>query len=153
MRYLLDTGILLRLLNRDDAAHAEVRAAVRILKAQGHEIITSFQNISEFWNVCTRPAEARGGLGLSLSETQRRLRTIERIAAILADSPLTYTQWKQLVGDLDVKGVQVHDAKLAALMVVHGATHILTLNPTDFSRYPAIRAITPTQVLAAPGTP
>ena len=56
MRYLLDTGILVRLVNRQAAAHAQIRQAIRQLKRDGHTTVTSFQNLSEFWNVCTRPA-------------------------------------------------------------------------------------------------
>ena len=149
MRYLLDTGILLRLVNRQAAAHAEIRAAVRALKAGGNEVVTTFQNMSEFWNVCTRPIEARGGLGLSLEETRRRLRTIERIANVLHDSSEAYARWKELVVAHAVRGVQVHDAKLVALMGLSGITHILTLNPGDFARYPDVTAVTPAQVIAA----
>ena len=72
MRYLLDTGVLLRLVNRAAAEHPEVRAAVRVLKAQGHVTVTSFQNLSEFWNVCTRAETARGGLGLTLDAADFR---------------------------------------------------------------------------------
>jgi hypothetical protein len=39
--------------------------------------------------------------------------------------------------------VQVHDARLVALMQVHGITHILTLNGADFARYPGIVPIDP----------
>ena len=35
MRYLVDTGILLRLVNRSSPMHHQVRDAVRLLKAQG----------------------------------------------------------------------------------------------------------------------
>ena len=38
-----------------------------------------------------------------------------------------------------------HDARLVALMKVHGITHVLTLNPIDFARYAEITAITPSR--------
>lgn len=99
------------------------------------------QNVAEFWNVCTRPASARGGLGLSLAETNQRLRLLERIVAVLPDSPAAYQIWRNFVVSLGVVGVQVHDTRLAALMQVHGVTHILTLNTADFARFPAITAL------------
>ena len=43
----------------------------------------------------------------------------------------------------------MHDAKLVALMAVHGDSHILTLNPKDFARYPAVSAVTPEELLAS----
>jgi hypothetical protein len=42
-----------------------------------------------------------------------------------------------------VSGVQVHDARIAAAMRVHGVTHLLTLNTGDFTRYPGITAVHP----------
>jgi len=44
-----------------------------------------------------------------------------------------------------VKGKQVHDAKLAALMNSNGITHIMTLNGGDFTRYPGLVIIDPTK--------
>lgn len=63
MQYLLDTGILLRLVNPQAAEHSEIRHAVQELKRLGHSAVCTFQNRAEFWNVCTRPVTARGGLG------------------------------------------------------------------------------------------
>ena len=64
MQYLLDTGVLLRLVIRADPLHAQVRQAVGFLKNQGHQTVTLVQNVAEFWNVCTRPQAARGWNGL-----------------------------------------------------------------------------------------
>lgn len=104
MRHLLDTGIILRLLNRSAGDHESIRAAVRKLKAQGHECVTTLQNVCEFWNVCTRPARVRGGLGLTFDETHRRLRAIERILTLLPDSPDTFLRWKSLIEKHQVPG-------------------------------------------------
>lgn len=150
MQYLLDTGILLRLVNRQAVAHAEIRHAVRVLKRQGHVTVTTFQNLSEFWNVCTRPASARGGLDLTLDETRRRLGTILRITTLLPDTADAFGRWRELVVRHAVRGVQVHDAKLVAMMGVYGVSHLLTLNPSDFKRYPGISALTPDLVIGSP---
>ena len=45
-----------------------------------------------------------------------------------------------------VAGVQVHDARLAAAMRVHGVKRILTFNDRDFARYADIEAIHPRSV-------
>jgi predicted nucleic acid-binding protein len=149
MQYLLDTGILLRLVNRQAVMHDQIRTAVRTLKTQGHITVSAFQNRSEFWNVCTRPATARGGFGLTVQETERRLRTVERITSLLPDAPEVYSLWKDLVVTHAVGGVQVHDAKLVALMMFYGVRHILTLNTGDFSRYGQIVPVSPDEVVGA----
>lgn len=64
MRYLVDTNVLLRLLQRNDPKYTTIRQVVRTLMARGDDLCCAPQNIVEFWNVCTRPASARGGFGL-----------------------------------------------------------------------------------------
>jgi hypothetical protein len=46
---------------------------------------------------------------------------------LLPDSAAAYFEWKQLLVTHGVMGVQVHDARLVALMKVHGISHVLTL--------------------------
>jgi len=150
MRYLLDTGILLRLPHRPDALHETVRHAVRTLRLAGHTFVTTRQNIGEFWNVSTRSALARGGLGLSIAETDRRLRMLERRIRVLREPEKAYDVWKRLIVAHKVSGVQVHDARIVALMTASRIRRILTLNPADFGRYTSIVAVTP-QSLAGAG--
>jgi predicted nucleic acid-binding protein len=153
MSILLDTGVLLRVSNRDDPLHQSVRGAVRGLKECKEQVLTTLQNVSEFWNVCTRPASARGGLGLDVAQAERRLRLIERIVSVLPEPAGLYSRWREIVLSHRVLGVQVHDAKLVAAMILHGILRILTLNPADFSRYQMISTVTPQQVLTPQPTP
>ena len=67
-------------------AYPAIRQAVRTLKTRGERIVTTSQNIAEFWNVCTRAITLRGGLGLSVEATERRLRLLERHFPVLPDS-------------------------------------------------------------------
>jgi predicted nucleic acid-binding protein len=76
MLILVDSGILLRLVERNDPQHAAIRVAVRALRSSGDELVTAAQNAAEFWNVCTRPATAREGYSLSIADADRRLRVI-----------------------------------------------------------------------------
>jgi predicted nucleic acid-binding protein len=150
MAVLADTGILLRLLDRADPHNAAIRSAARALRSRSIAVVTSPQNIAEFWNVCTRPATARGGFGLSVVETDRRARLIERLFPVLPDTAAAYPIWRQLVTAHAVQGVQVHDARLVEFMQAHGIAHILTLNGADFARYPTVTAVTPTDALQVP---
>jgi predicted nucleic acid-binding protein len=147
MIILVDTDVLLRLIERADPRHGVIRQAVRTLMAQGDVLVAGFQNVAEFWNVCTRPATARGGLGLSIEETNRRVRVLERVFTVLAEHPDAYGLWRKLVVTHAVRGRQVHDARLAALMNAYQITHILTLNGSDFARYPGITPIDPASIV------
>jgi predicted nucleic acid-binding protein len=98
------------------------------------------QNFVEFWNVATRPTE-RNGFGLVPADADRLLRLVERLFPLLPDSPAVYPEWRRLVVSFGVSGVQVHDARLVAAMIIHHATHILTFNTTDFVRYSTIGVV------------
>lgn len=143
--YLLDTNILLRLSKRSDPRHGLVKAALDALTDRGADICCTPQNVSEFWNVCTRPSD-RNGFGLSISEADEALQAIERTVTVLPDNEQIYRVWRALVVRHRVSGVQVHDARLAAAMQVHGISHILTLNQPDFMRYSSISVVHPQDV-------
>ena len=57
--------------------------------------------------------------------------------------PTAYPEWRRLVVRHAVRGKQVHDARLVALMTAHGITHVLTLNAGDFGRFPGITEVAP----------
>ncbi|MGH9800324.1 MAG: type II toxin-antitoxin system VapC family toxin, partial [Blastocatellia bacterium] len=79
----------------------------------------------------------------------KRVRAIEGFSIYLPDTQQVYDEWRRLVIQHSVSGIQVHDAKLAAGMKAHGITHILTLNQRDFLRYSSsgITSITPDDVI------
>ena len=134
MIYLVDTNVLLRFSRHDDLHHQIVQDAVHKLEAEGHQLRTTLQNFAEFWNVATRPAN-QNGFGHTIFETEQLLLGLEKFFSLLPDSPEIYPIWKRLVVKYNVSGRQVHDARLAASMVAHNLTHILTFNVTDFERY------------------
>ena len=144
--YLVDTNILLRLARAADPHYKLVSDAFHILDDRGAEFYFSLQNIVELWNVCTRPA-AKNGFGLGTVDTIARIEAIELHMTLLPDNEEVYESWKRIVATCDVKGVQVHDARLAAIMEVHGVRNILTLNQDDFKRYTQIAAVHPAEIL------
>ena len=76
-------------------------------------------------------------------EAEREIRAIESGMTLLPDNAAVYSQWRKVIVQYGVSGVQVHDARLAASMYVHGVTHILTLNVADFSRFSGLTALHP----------
>jgi predicted nucleic acid-binding protein len=140
---LVDTNILLRLTRRSDPQHQAVSGAISRFAAQGTNLCFTHQNIAEFWNVMTRPF-ARNGFGLTISEAEKEIWTIETGMSLLPDSEIVYSEWRRIVVEHKVSGVQVHDARLAAVMIVHKVNHILTRNISDFDRYEGIPQFHPT---------
>jgi predicted nucleic acid-binding protein len=134
MSVLVDTNVLLRRIQPNHEHHTAAIESVTQLLASGEMAYYTLQNVAEFWNVVTRPV-TNNRLGLSVSEAQVELEAIERVLTLLPDSPATYAEWKRLVVKHSVLGVRVHDARLAAIMKVHGIERILTFNAEDFTRY------------------
>src|SRR5947209_8656140 len=98
MRVLVDTGVLLRAFDRSDAEQQRVIfRALRKLWSNQDELVTTAQNIAEFWNVSTRPASARGGYGLPVSAVERRVQVIERLGVVLPFSVQAYREWRRLL--------------------------------------------------------
>ena len=145
MCILLDSNILIRWLESKDPLQPLVDRAVDSLIRTGALPCYTSQNLGEFWNVLTRPLD-RNGFGLTPPEADRRTRMIENQIPMLPDDPAVHLIWRRLLVSHRVSGVQVHDARIAAAMHVHGVKRIFTLNTRDFARFPSIEAIHPEQV-------
>ena len=145
-RYLLDTDIVLRLALAASAEHKTLRRCIDLLWARRAEIFYTSQNLAEFWNVCTRPTSGNG-YGLAPSEANRRAVLLEREFRLAPDSELTHAEWRTIVVDENVSGVQVHDARLVAVMRIHRIPHLVTFNVRDFRRYRDIDVISPAELL------
>jgi predicted nucleic acid-binding protein len=149
MPFLSDTNILLRWVQPGHPLNALVRAAIDRLLDRGEDLYITPQNLIEFWNVATRPLE-RNGFGMTPAEAAVEIARLEQFFLIAPDTPGIYPAWRDLVAAVEVSGVQVHDARLVAVMRVHEITHILTLNVPDFARYPDIVVVHPNDVLGTP---
>ena len=147
--YLIDSNILIRWVQPSDPDYAVVESALDALARQGAILCYTSQNLAEFWNACTRPAD-RNGYGLSPQETDRRARLFEARLRLLPDSLSVHQEWRRLLVAHGVSGVQVHDARLVAAMHVHGVRRILTFNAKDFARFTDIVVQLPKDVLTTP---
>src|SRR3989442_13171184 len=131
---LVDTNILLRITRRSDPQHKVVDTALARLAGQGATMCYTHQNIAELWNAMTRPV-ARNGLGLTAAEAEREVQAIESGMSLLPDSEAVYREWRKIVVQYGVSGVQGHDARLAAAKYVHAVNPKITKNVSKFSRF------------------
>jgi len=152
MSFLLDTGILLRLVDKQDPRHALVGEALTRLGDAGALLCIATQNAAEFCNVATRPV-ANNGLGLSPGQALKLLEhEIEPLCSIVHEPATLYLVLKRLIAKYNVVGKQVHDARLAAMMLVWQINDVLTLNDRDFRRYEpeGLRIVTPEMLINTP---
>ena len=142
---LVDTNILLRATRRSDPQHKVVDAALGRLAGQNTALYYTHQNIAELWNAMTRPV-GRNGLGLTIAEAEREVLAIEAGMSLLSESEAVYREWRRIIVQYKVSGVQVHDARLVAAMRAHGVPYIVTFNVADFSRFEGLTAMHPDSV-------
>lgn len=130
--YLLDTNVVLRLIDRQDPKHIVCRAAIDILIRQQAEICLAPQILVEFWVVAARPAE-NNGLGWSPEETDMQIGHLCGFFPLRPEYPGIFDHWRRRIArQAAVRGKRAHDARIAAFMSFHGIGAVLALNPNDF---------------------
>src|SRR5262245_42555519 len=125
MRILLDTNILVRLVQPGHPMRLIADDAVAELLRRKDELCIVPQNLYEFWAVCTRPA-AQNGLNFSVAQVDAELTRPKGVFKLLPDSAAILPQWEFLVRSFGVTGKNAHDARLVAAMIVHGVDQLLT---------------------------
>ena len=145
MNCLVDTNVLLRIIQVNHSMHADAIRPAATLGDQGHELFVSGHNVIEFWAVSTRP-ESSNGLALSGADTVAHIETFKQTFSVLLDTPAIFPEWERLAQTHAVHGRQSHDTRLVAAMLIHGVTHILTFNTDDFKRYHEITVVNPQEV-------
>ncbi len=145
MAAFIDTNILLRSAQPSHPMYAAAVRALEVSMKREEPLFTAVQNVAEFWNVATRPATLNG-LGFTIEEAQAEVIRIESFFQILSENEESYARWKSLLVEHRISGVQVHDARLVAVMKVHGLTRIVTFNVTDFDRFPGIETVHPNEI-------
>jgi predicted nucleic acid-binding protein len=141
---LVDSNILIRWVQPGDSDFRTATASVEQLEQSQAVPCYTSQNLGEFWNVLTRPVN-RNGYGMFPEEADGLAQTVETRFRLLPDSLAVHKEWRKLLVDYRVSGVQVHDARLVAAMRVHGVKRILTFNTKDFERFEDIEAVHPLQ--------
>lgn len=132
---LLDTNILTC---TKQAAHPEyARVTQRLLTyvMQDEELVVCPQVLYEFYVVATRPATARGGLGLSSEEALREIQSFQQTYSFVDDPTELFYSWRDLIERYGTEGLPAYDTRLVAFMQAQRIRQIYTLNSSDFNRY------------------
>jgi predicted nucleic acid-binding protein len=145
-KYLLDTNVILRFSNPADAQNTLATEAVAILLAQGDECYLTAQVLIELWVVATRPLESNG-LGWQPKQAYNVISQLLDRFPTAEDTPLIFDIWLALVAEYQIKGKRTHDIRIVAAMKASKISHILTLNPKDFSGIADITVVHPQEIL------
>ncbi|BFM38216.1 PIN domain-containing protein [Synechocystis sp. LKSZ1] len=149
-RYLLDTNVVLRFSNTSDEQHGLVTEAVANLLEQANECYLASQVLIELWVVATRPLNVNG-LGWSVEQTQNIIEQLLEHFSVVEETSQIFSIWLNLVTENKISGKRSHDARIVAIMLASAVSHILTLNPSDFSGMSSITVVHPCEIIASLG--
>ncbi|MGD0499500.1 MAG: type II toxin-antitoxin system VapC family toxin [Bryobacteraceae bacterium] len=71
-------------------------------------------------------------MGWSTATTAESIRALRDLFPLLHETPNVLERWFELAIHFRVAGKRTHDARLAALLLVHGVRRLLTFNTADF---------------------
>jgi len=140
-----DTNIILRWLITDFDNHTLVYQTVQRLLDWQVELWISPQIIREFCMTTTRPQSFMRPLSAKQASEQATL--ILRAFRVAEETYTVTHNLLRLMQNVEVGGKQIHDANIVATMQTYRASHLLTLNGSDFRRYsPNIYILDPAQL-------
>jgi predicted nucleic acid-binding protein len=130
--YLLDTNVVLRLMDRNATEHLACRSATEALNQTGHTLVLAPQVLYEFWVVSTRPKEQRG-FGWTATKASEALTYLLSAFLLYPETPKVFDAWRRLVLAHQIVGKRAHDARLIAFKEAHAIPYVITLNSKDFT--------------------
>jgi hypothetical protein len=138
----VDTNILVYAHRRDAEWHPAAAAKVRALAESRAQWAIPWPCLHEFLAIVTHPR--------IFTPPSTAAEAIEQVdawlespsLAVLAESPEHWATLKGLLRAGRVAGPLVHDARIAALCLQHGARELWTVD-RDFSRFPGLAAVNP----------
>ncbi len=144
----VDTNVLLTATDESRALHSR---AVQLLAGsvrQDLSLVASGQVVREYLVVATRPIE-RNGLGLSVLDAEANVNEFLRRLELYDETEEVSLRLRQLAITHSLRGKRLHDANIAATMLVHGISTLITQNGDDFSPFEDIAIVTIPDVTVA----
>ena len=142
-RVFVDTNTLVYADQGASGFHAQARAALARLEQEGAELWISRQVLREYLAAVTRPSPD-GAAPMTRAEAADAIEGFVAVYSVAEDGPDTTARLLELVRRVAMGGKQVHDANIAATMLAHGITRLLTFNEADFHRFEGlIEVVTP----------
>ena len=99
------------------------------------DLVVAPQCLYELYAVATRPAENRGGFGLTPKQAARVVDDFRADLVFLPEPENLFELWRNLVVRHGVTGRATHDARLAAFALGHEIGTIATRDKGGFARF------------------
>lgn len=137
---LLDTNILINVLNEASVHHERAKVDVKKYLDQDYDLFVCPQVLRECYKVMTTPAKANG-LGFTAERAHEVVQELMDLYELTEDSNQSFSRWRFLVSTYSVSGKNAHDTHIVACMLVNEISHILTYNPSDFVRFNSLISV------------
>lgn len=109
MAYLVDTNVLLCSTDPQHPMYNVAVSAISLLRDGGEKLCIVPQNLIEFWNVYTRPAD-KNGFGHTTEEAHEQIEKLKAFFSVRPDTESIYEQWERLV--VQYQGTMRHLLKI-----------------------------------------
>lgn len=115
---LLDTNILIHGNQETSPHYPAITQKLLEFANNNEELAVCPQILYEFYVVATRPADARGGLGLSNEDALQQIQKFLSVYSFVNDPDNLFMTWIQLMNKYGAQGTAGHDARLVAFMQI-----------------------------------
>lgn len=140
-RCMVDTNVLVYATIDEAPRCEEARQWMRHLQKQGVQLCTTLQVYREYLVVLTRGSIFERTF--TVTEALAALEALRPAFRELSPTSETFTALTHLVRRYEVRGKQVHDANIVAVMVTYGMDALATYNRGDFQRFEEVTLLTP----------
>ena len=133
---IVDTNVLVYSTVSGNPWHKQAREWLASLQHKGQDLCVTTQILREYMVILTRGNvfEKAFSVNQVLTQIQVLLSGLTVLDEPLPSSELLRT----LVHRYQVRGKNIHDANIVAVMLTHGVRRLATFNPADFRRFDEI---------------
>ena len=132
-KVFIDTNILIYASLKESPFHQASKECLEKLQNQEVVLVISRQVLREYLSAMTRPNTIT--MELQHEEIIQAIRNFEEDFIVLNEGAEVTKKLLKLAEKISVSGKQIHDANIAATMLVNGITELLTHNVSDFKRF------------------
>jgi predicted nucleic acid-binding protein len=134
----LDTNVLLTATDASRRHHGLAREVISSHPRSGVHLGISGQIIREYLVVATRSSDANG-LGLNVADALKNAAEFRRRLLFFEESEAVSDALRMLAGRHRLTGARIHDGNVAATMLAHGLSKLITDNQSDFTSFSGIQ--------------
>jgi uncharacterized protein len=138
----VDTNILVYAHRQDSPFHKPAFDCVKSLAEGADAWAIVWPSIHEFYAIATHPRVYAPPSTAAQAIAQIEAWLASPTLVLLAESEQHWPTLKPSLAAGKIAGAQVHDARIAALCLQHGAREQWSAD-RDFSRYPALKVVNP----------